>query len=233
MLTTASTSFHAGTSSRGGALQVEREVQRGQDLADLLMLARSTARDPGQVERLVEDGLHQSDVPGRPRVRADREQQRLRRARVRLVVVEGDAGARRRRRDPVEPLVEQQPGAAAPGVAGSPTASASIATRPGAGGLRRVERQRRASGRSRWPGSWAERQRAGARPRRAARSRSSRGRAARPPGRTWLSCSSQRRAACGSTACMAADWANADCRAAGVRRREVRQRRARPRRARP
>src|SRR5215472_15487050 len=75
-------------------LVVGGEVERRQDLADLLEAVQVDGADLGQVEGLAEYGLDGLIVPGRSLVRADRQQQRLRRAGLGFGVVEGQSGGR-------------------------------------------------------------------------------------------------------------------------------------------
>ena len=93
-----------------GRLQVEREVQRRADLSDLGDAGQVDAADPGQVVGLVDDRRDELAVPGGSAVRAAGEQPGLRRAGVRLVVVERDAGVVLAAGDPFDPFVDEQPG---------------------------------------------------------------------------------------------------------------------------
>ena len=147
-------------------------------------------------------------VPGVPAVRADREQPGLRRAGVRLVEVERDAGGGGGGRDAFEPFVDEQPGVGAPRWPGRRPSRPRWPPGPrpavgsGRAAVRASDRRRSAA---------AGRVRSAGRPAPSSRRRGQREVEALRAGRTWLSCSSQRRTACGSTACSAADWPNAAC----------------------
>src|SRR6266508_2489314 len=94
----------------GVAAQVEREVQGGQDLADLLNRVQVDGAHTQQFQRLLQDGADQLVIPYWSGVGAVGQQQALQRAGSWLLVVEGEAGGDRSRGDALWPLVHQQPG---------------------------------------------------------------------------------------------------------------------------
>ena len=89
--------------------RVEGEEERRQQLTERRQRLEVNPACAGKEERVVEDRSERRVVPFRCAVRTDGEQQRLRRARGRLVVMEGEAGALDLERDPLDPLVEQKP----------------------------------------------------------------------------------------------------------------------------
>src|SRR5271165_6109037 len=72
----------------GGRLQIEREVERGQDLADLLDAGEIHRADLRQLERIGEHGLDEPVIPYLALVRTDGQEDRLWRSCAGLLEVE-------------------------------------------------------------------------------------------------------------------------------------------------
>src|SRR6266849_2939863 len=92
----------------GGALHVQREIESGQNLADLLDAVEINGAALGELLCFMEDPEHQVVIPRLSRVRAHAEEKRLWSTRFRFLVVEGHRGVFFRGWDALGPLVHQQ-----------------------------------------------------------------------------------------------------------------------------
>jgi len=94
----------------GGFLEIEREVERRQDLSHALQAREIDGPDFRQLKGFLQDAGDQIGVPCGPVVRTDSQETRLRGAGFRLFVVERHGRDLRGARDAFRPLVHHQPG---------------------------------------------------------------------------------------------------------------------------